>query len=144
MLTLFVIEYVTKSVRDRAVWIRTGAAPQRTAESPLLDRSLVVARQQVHGTRSRSADTSVAATRRSGTDPAGAKTTMAVDDDVEEFGSIKDLVAKLPKDAAMRHHHPRIQKRRTGARRVALDQQSVRLTALLYAARIEDDGAKPE
>ena len=118
----------------------TQARGSSVAASTLLAFSIALAPTAIHGTSAQPADSPIASTRFTGKDRAQAKTSIVVDHDVEEFASVKDLVARLPKDSAMRHHDPAIEKRGTHARRVAEEKDDVRLHALLYAARLEDDG----
>src|SRR3954454_14235209 len=61
-----------------------------------------------------------------------------VDADPEVFTDLADLIASLPAESKLTHHHPPI---KTGATsgRVPLERRNVRVRAFLYAASREDD-----
>jgi hypothetical protein len=72
-----------------------------------------------------------------GTDRKAAKLTIA-DAQVEVFDDVKDLIATLPAEAAMKAHRPRITIGPNSGR-VAEEQRNARVRAFIYAASHEAD-----
>ena len=119
-----------------------GAAPPvtyrvlRTDEQDAYDEPLPAATRAAEAFDTRALD-QAAGSAFGGTSRKAAKISI-VDAETEVFTDLSDLMASLPDESKLKHHHPPIQ---TGPRsnRVALERRNVRVRAFLYAASREED-----
>jgi len=72
-----------------------------------------------------------------GTDRKAAKTSISTGP-METFNSLDDLLASLPRDTKMLHHHPAITKS-SDSERVSEEDTNVTVNAFLFAAKGEPD-----